>query len=98
MNPRTPQEIQFEEHKLLVVYCSPLEPYEFTLESHGLTERPKMKFITEAEHIHSSSENYADRFNQLRTALGLDGSIDTDDRRIDEGLYGSEGEEYGGLI
>ena len=98
LNPRTPQEIQFEEHKLLIVYGSPLEPYEFTLESHGLTKRQDMKFITEAEHIHSSSESYADRFNQLRTALGLDGSLDTDDRRIDEGLYGNDGEEFGGLI
>ena len=98
LNPRTPQEIQFEEHKLLIVYGSPLEPYEFTLESHGLPERQDMKFITEAEHIHSSSEKYAERFNQLRTALGLDGSLDTDDRRIDEGLYGNDGEEFGGLI
>ena len=98
LNPRTPQEIQFEEHKLLIVYGSPLEPYEFTLESHGLPERQDMQFITEAEHIHSSSEHYAERFNQLRTALGLDGSMDTDDRRIDEGLYGGDGEEFGGLI
>ena len=96
LNPRTPQEIQFEEHKLLIVYGSPLEHYEFTLESNGVTDRQDMKFITEAEHIHSSSEIYADRFNQLRTALGLDGSMDTDDRRIDEGRYGSEGEESGG--
>ena len=98
LNPRTPQEIQFEEHKLLIIYGSPLEPYEFTLEAHGLPARQDMQFITEAEHIHSSSEHYADRFNQLRTALGLDGSLDTDDRRIDEGLYGNDGEEFGGLI
>jgi hypothetical protein len=98
LNPNTPQEIQFEEHKLLIVYGSPLEPYEFTLESHGVTERENMKFITEAEHIHSSSDHYTNRFNELRTALGLDGSIDTDDRRVDDGLYGSEGEEYGGLM
>lgn len=98
LNPNTPQEIQFEEHKLLIVYGSPLEHYEFTLESHGLKERENMQFITEAEHIHSSSEYYAARFNQLRTALGLDGSINTDDRRIDDGLYGSDGEEFGGLI
>jgi hypothetical protein len=98
LNPNTPQEIQFEEHKLLVVYGSPLEPYEFTLEQNGVTDRPDMKFITEAEHIHSSSEHYARRFNQLRTALGLDGSANADDRRIDDGLYGSEGEEFGGLL
>ena len=96
LNPNTPQEIQFEEHKLLIVYGSPLEAYEFSLEQHGLSDRKDMKFITEAEHIHSSSEVYADRFNQLRTALGLDGSMNTDDRRIDDGRYGNEEEEFGG--
>ncbi|MEL7498004.1 MAG: hypothetical protein AAFN77_10365 [Planctomycetota bacterium] len=105
LNPNTPQEIQFEEHKLLIVYGSPLEPYEFTLESHGVLENQGMKFITEAEHIHSSSENYAQRFFQLRTALGLDGSQTNDDRRFDESFgderygedrFGDDG--YGELI
>ena len=62
LNPNTPQEIQFEEHKLLIVYGSPLEPYEFTLESNGVSENQQMKFITEAEHIHSSSDDYAEQF------------------------------------
>ncbi|MDG1874426.1 MAG: hypothetical protein P8J27_10980 [Mariniblastus sp.] len=74
LNPNTPQEIQFEEHKLLIVYGSPLEPYEFTLEQNGVTENENIKFITEAEHIHSSSDEYAQRFFELQTALGLDGS------------------------
>ena len=74
LNPNTPQEIQFEEHKLLIVYGSPLESYEFILEQHGVQEDQNVKFITEAEHIHSSSEEYAQRFYELRTALGLDGN------------------------
>jgi len=74
LNPNTPQEIQFEEHKLLIVYGSPLEPYEFTLEQHGVKENQDIKFITEAEHIHSSSDEYAQQFYELRTALGLDGN------------------------
>ena len=74
LNPQTPQEIQFEEHKLLIVYGSPLERFEFMLEKNGVTENSKMKFITEAEHVHSSSEHYAQRFQKLRTALGLDGN------------------------
>ena len=73
LNPNTPQEIQFEEHKLLIVYGSPLEPFEFMLEKNGVTEKSDMKFITEAEHVHSSSEKFAQRFEKLRTALGLDG-------------------------
>lgn len=100
LNPNTPQEIQFEEHKLLIVYGSPLEPYEFTIESHGVTENKSMKFITEAEHIHSSSDHYTQRFFELRTALGLDGSQEFDERqtgdRYGEDRYGDEG--YGELI
>ena len=111
LNPNTPQEIQFEEHKLLIVYGSPLEPYEFTLESHGVAEKQGIQFITEAEHIHSSSEDYADRFSQLRTALGLDGNQDPgranedesygDESYGDDGYgdesYGDGGEEFGGM-
>ena len=102
LNPNTPQEIQFEEHKLLIVYGSPLEPYEFTIESHGVTEKEDIKFITEAEHIHSSSDEYTERFFQLRTALGLDGNQEApretygDDNYGDD-YYGEGGEEFGGM-
>lgn len=72
LNPETPQEIQFDEHKLLIIYGSPLEPFEYLLESHGLPCRSDMQFITEAEHIHTSSQDYLERFNQLRTQLGID--------------------------
>lgn len=100
LNPNTPQEIQFEEHKLLIVYGSPLEPYEFTLENNGVTENEKIKFITEAEHIHSSSDEYAQRFFELRTALGLDGSQANCEQRYNDGMYGDNDHdgEYGELI
>ena len=74
LNPGKPQEVQFEEHKLLIVYGSPLEQYEFAMEQAGVSENESMRFITEAEHIHSSSEDYLRRFEELRCALGLDGS------------------------
>jgi len=92
LNPNTPQEIQFEEHKLLIVYGSPLEPYEFKLESAGVSERSNMKFITEAEHVHSSSEKFAQRFDQLRTDLGLDGNQRP--QSFTEDQY--DGESFGG--
>jgi hypothetical protein len=78
LNPNTPQEIQFEEHKLLIIYGSPLEQFEFVLESNGVSEDQKMKLITEAEHVHSSTDAYARRFEQLRTDLGLDGDHKAD--------------------
>jgi len=31
-----------------------------------------MKFITEAEHVHSSSDRFAQRFEELTMALGMD--------------------------
>ena len=111
LNPNTPQEIQFEEHKLLIVYGSPLETFEFTLERFGVKENQDMKFITEAEHIHSSSDEYAERFYQLRAALGLDGSQaqqQQDDQKYgdqsygdqsygDDNFYGESGDEFGGM-
>jgi hypothetical protein len=32
-----------------------------------------MRFITEAEHVHSSSDRYTRIFEELQTRLGMDG-------------------------
>jgi len=111
LNPKTPQEIQFEEHKLLIVYGSPLEQFEFMLEQNGVTEKSGMKFITEAEHIHSSSEAFTKRFEELRTDLGLDGNQrresysdsfenenQSDDNWGDEGWSPDDDHTQGGLL
>ena len=84
LNPNTPQEVQFDEHKLLIVHGSPLEQFEFALEQRGVYHRPDMRFITEAEHVHSSTEQMEQRFDQLRTELGLDGSHEP--RQEDQGF------------
>ena len=100
LNPEIPQEIQFEEHKLLICYGSPLEPYEFILDEASVREQSEIRFITEAEHVHSSSAVYAQRFEQLRTDLGLDGSAGQDVDRNNEGFgdYGDYGDSAGGLM
>jgi hypothetical protein len=72
LNPHRPQEVQFDEHKLLIVYGSPLERFEAILETHGLKCNDQLKFITEAEHVHSSSERYFQTFDELKTRLGMD--------------------------
>jgi len=72
LNPNTPQEVQFDEHKLLIMYGSPLEPFEFLLEHNGVMENENMGFITEADHVHTSSEEYRAQFEQMRTHLGID--------------------------
>lgn len=73
LNPNIPQEVQFDEHKLLMIYGSPLEQYEHVLEQNQVVFNPEVKFITEAEHVHSTTEQYQDQFELLKTELGMDG-------------------------
>ena len=72
LNPRIPQEVQFDEHKLLVVYGRDLKDYELALIDSHLDCREDMKFITEAEHVHSTNDEYISRFEELKMRLGID--------------------------
>ncbi len=72
LNPGVPQEIQFDEHKLLIVYGENLEPYEEILQERRVHRDDQLKFITEAEHVHSSSDRYTEQFDELKTRLGMD--------------------------
>ncbi len=72
LNPNIPREVQFDEHKLLILYGHELVDFEDVLDDYGLGCNEELKFITEAEHVHSSSEEFARRFEQLRYALGID--------------------------
>ncbi len=74
MNPSAPQEIQFDEHKMLIVYGQPLDEFESILEARNVLCVPSIKFITEAEHVHSSSEQYGRMFDELKLQLGMDGT------------------------
>lgn len=76
LNPGIPQEVQFDEHKLLIVYGQDLAKYERVLESHDLLCQDGMQFITEAEHVHSSSDKYQEAFEGLRMRLGMDSFFD----------------------
>ena len=76
LNPNVPQEVQFDEHKLLIVYGQELGQYENILKSYGVPCDEELKFITEAEHVHSSSDKYASEFEELRTRLGMDAVYD----------------------
>jgi hypothetical protein len=75
LNPSIPQEVQFDEHKLLIVYGSKLDEYERIFASRGIGCDDQMKFITEAEHVHSSSEEYLEQFDELKIRLGIDSSF-----------------------
>lgn len=72
LNPGVPQEVQFDEHKLLIAYGSPLDDFESVLQGRTVPRCDDMRFITEAEHVHSSSDEYAEQFEELRVRLGMD--------------------------
>jgi hypothetical protein len=72
LNPSIPLEVQFDEHKLLIMYGQDLSEFEEILERAGIPRNEDMRFITEAEHVHSSSEQMYDQFLEMRYRLGLD--------------------------
>lgn len=74
LNPSIPLEVQFDEHKLLITYGSDLREFESVFKDRGILCDEKLKFITEAEHVHSSTEHYSRQFEELRTRLGMDES------------------------
>lgn len=72
INPSRRQEVQLDEHKLLIAYGTPLAGFRETLIASDVYPDSKIRFVTEAEHVHSSSERMRDRFEQLKTRLGVD--------------------------
>jgi hypothetical protein len=72
LNPAIPQEVQFDEHKLLIVYGSELQSYEQIFAERNVRCNDQMKFITEAEHVHASNEQYTQQFEELKIRLGID--------------------------
>lgn len=69
-------ELQLEEHKLLIVYGWPAIEDELleVFKKYGVKEDPEMEFITDAEHIHNSDDEYIAVFERLKLALNIDGN------------------------
>jgi len=63
-------EVQFDEHKLLIVYAQDLRPFQEILEQNGITRNDSLRLITEAEHLHTSDARYLEQFSQLSSRLG----------------------------
>lgn len=72
LNPRKPMEVQLDEHKLLFVYGSDNAAYEWAFSENRVELDESIRFITEAEHVHSSTDEFQERFDQLCYSLGID--------------------------
>jgi hypothetical protein len=64
-------EVQFDEHKLLVVYAKDLRPFEAVFRRHGVRRDDALRLITEGEHLHGTDARHADAFEQLCCRLGI---------------------------
>lgn len=72
VNPQAPLELQLDEHKLMIAYGQSLHEFEDILCDHGIDHREEIRFISEAEHVHSSTEEFATEFEELCCRLGID--------------------------
>lgn len=72
LNPSIPLEVQLDEHKLLIIYGEELDEFEAVFSHHGIHCDDQMRFLTEAEHVHSSKDVYQQHFEKLKTDLGMD--------------------------
>jgi hypothetical protein len=71
MSTTEPLEVQFDEHKLLVVYGQDLEPFERIFYQHGIPRHDGLKLITEGEHMHSTQPHHEEVFEQLCCRIGI---------------------------
>jgi hypothetical protein len=72
LNPRIPTEVQLDEHKLLIMYGQELVDFEDVLDDYGLPCNENIKFLTEAEHVHSSTDEFEREFEKIKYRLGID--------------------------
>jgi len=70
LSPSRPMELQFDEHKLLIVYAHKLLPFERVLRRAGVHRNDKLKLLTEAEHLHSTEPHHYDLFQEMCCRLG----------------------------
>lgn len=64
-------EVQFDEHKLLIVYAPELRPFARILNRLGVRRDDRLKLISEAGHIHSSAPHHPAAFVKFCYRLGV---------------------------
>jgi len=98
LNPQTPAEVQFDEHKILIIYAMDLSPFEAALKKHNIPHISDIRFTSDYYHIHNPDkiEEHTLRFQQFLadttratptlpkpTGLNLDQIFNTSDRDND---------------
>jgi hypothetical protein len=76
LSTSAPMEVQFDEHKLLVVYADRPRPFERILRDHGIRRDDHLRLITEGEHLHNSNSHFTRQFEQFCYRLGVGASVE----------------------
>lgn len=72
VDPAGPCEIQFDDHKVLVIYAKEITRFEAVLVRHQIPLVQDLRLISEGEHLHSTSPQYHKRFEALRRSMIAD--------------------------
>lgn len=79
----SPIEVQFDEHKLFHVYAPDLKPFRRVLRKLGVERRQVLPLISEAEHLHHTTDAHAEEFRTMCMRLG----VGDYDRVFSDGSY-----------
>lgn len=71
-NSESKREVQLEERKTLVVYSKNMLPFENILARYNILRQQQMQFIFDAEHVHLSSSEYYEKFQEMVEAFGAE--------------------------
>ena len=66
-------EVAFDEHKLLIVSGEDTRKSEAVFHRFGIYHHRRLQFLTDSEHIHTTTHRRRRETDRLKAALGLDG-------------------------
>ena len=64
------REVQLDEHKTLIVYSEKLISFQKILATFGIPRQDDMRLLLEGDHMHRSSPDHQERFEELASTLG----------------------------
>lgn len=71
ISPRGPVEVQFDEHKTLVVFSPRRRTFRNICRQFGLARRDDLVLVSEVRHVHRSNPEYAMMFRDLTVRLAM---------------------------
>ena len=71
LSTRGRMEVQFDEHKLLHVYATKINPFRRVLRDFGIRRRKDLPLLSDAEHLHHTTDDHEETFQQLCLRVGV---------------------------